>query len=41
MSIDNTEFWGNSELGVSEKHVRVVNTSAALDDRLGLQAISI
>lgn len=41
MSKDNVELWENRELGASEEHVKVVNTSADLDDRLGLQAISI
>lgn len=41
MNMDNTELWGNRELGASEEHVRVAKTSQSLDDKLGLQAISI
>src|SRR5471030_805198 len=41
MSQDNTERWENRELGASEEYVKVVKRSPRLDDKLGLQAISI
>ncbi len=41
MKNDNTELWENRELGASEEHVRVSKKGKSLDDKLGLQAISI
>jgi len=41
MDIDNTELWENRELGASEEHVRVSKNSKSLDEKLGLEVITI